>query len=306
MPLLGAPLVAILLGMLLALILGKSPEIKPGVDFAAKKILQYAIILLGFGLNLSLLLQTGRHSLLVILGTITAGLLTAFLLQKIIKLPGKISTLIGVGSAICGGSAIAATAPVIEAEEDEVASAISVVVFFNVLAVFIFPLLGNLFSMTPEQFGIFAGSAINDTSSVTAAASIWDTANNLGMQTLDTAVTVKLIRTLAIIPITLYLSYRSSRPAVLDSATSRRMTGIPTFILWFLAAAIIATLVPIPAVLINLLRAASRFMIVMAMTAIGLKTNIIKLVKTSDKPLLLGLSCSLAIIATSLLLLSYT
>ena len=117
--------------------------------------------------------------------------------------------MIGVGSSICGGSAIAATAPVIDADDEEVAQAISVIFFFNVLAAIIFPHLGNLLGFaqnTGEVFGIFAGTAVNDTSSVTAAASTWDNMFDLGTATLDKAVTVKLTRTLAIIPITLVLA----------------------------------------------------------------------------------------------------
>lgn len=120
------------------------------------------------------------------------------------RIPSDISTLVGVGSSICGGSAIAATAPVIGADDDEVAQAISVIFFFNILAAVLFPILGSLvgFSTTDgEAFGVFAGTAVNDTSSVTAAAASWDSMWGLGTQTLDKAVTVKLTRTLAIIPI---------------------------------------------------------------------------------------------------------
>ena len=303
-PVLGAPLLAILIGMGLSLVIADKPSLKSGIDFTSKKVLQTAIVLLGFGLNLGLILQIGRHSLFAIIGAITAGLLMAFLMQKVLKLPGKMSTLIGVGSAICGGSAIAATAPVIEADDDEVASAISIVVFFNVIALFVFPLIGQWLGMGSEQFGIFAGAAINDTSSVTAAASIWDNTNQLGTATLETAVTVKLIRTLAIIPITLFLAYRAAQT---KSDVNNRFNGkkaFPQFILWFILASLIATFIPIPPALISWLRTASRFLIVMAMAAIGLKTNPIKLIKNSTKPLLLGLTCSLAIIATTLTMLS--
>ena len=129
-------------------------------------------------------------------------------------IPGKISTLVGVGSSICGGSAVAATAPVIDADDEEVAQAISVIFFFNVLAALIFPTLGKLVGFdtgSGEAFGIFAGTAVNDTSSVTACASTWDSMWNLGSATLDTAVTVKLTRTLAIIPITVVLAFVRTR-----------------------------------------------------------------------------------------------
>lgn len=154
-------------------------------------------------------METGKQSLPIIVATIVTSLVIAFILQKAMNIPSKISTLVGVGSSICGGSAIAATAPVTDADDEEVAQTISVIFLFNVLAAILFPRLGAIlgFSQTSgEAFGIFAGTAINDTSSVTAAASTWDNLYGLGTATLDKAVTVKLTITLAIIPITLGLA----------------------------------------------------------------------------------------------------
>lgn len=138
---------------------------------------------------------------------------------------------VGVGSSICGGSAIAATAPVIDADDEEVAQAISVIFFFNVLAALIFPAFGKLIgfnTMTGESFGIFAGTAVNDTSSVTACASTWDSMWNLGTETLDTAVTVKLTRTLAIIPITniVKLIKTGGKPLIMGFCCWAGITGV--------------------------------------------------------------------------------
>ena len=138
-----------------------------GIKFTSKKVLQWAVVLLGFGLDLTVVLKTGKQSLPIIVCTIAVSLLIAFVLHKALRIPSKISTLVGVGSSICGGSAIAATAPVIDADDEEVAQSISVIFFFNVLAAILFPILGNLigFSTTSgEAFGIFAGTAVNDTS----------------------------------------------------------------------------------------------------------------------------------------------
>ena len=214
-PIVGGPVFGILAGMILTLLWRDKTAAQPGISFVSKKVLQYAVILLGFGMNLSVIWQTGKQSLPIIVVTITTSLVVAWLLHKLMHIPGKISTLVGVGSSICGGSAVAATASVIDADDEEVAQAISVIFFFNMLAAIFFPALGALlgFSTTNgEAFGIFAGTAINDTSSVTAAASTWDSLYGLGSQTLDKAVTVKLTRTLAIIPImlfafTLFVSY---------------------------------------------------------------------------------------------------
>ena len=181
-PIVGGPVFAILLGMVITLLVSDKSALQSGITFVSKKILQYAVILLGFGMNLSVILQTGKQSLPIILATITTSLVVAWVLHKILHVPGKISTLIGVGSSICGGSAIAATAPVIDADDAEVAQSISVIFFFNMLAALFFPMLGTVlgFSQTSgEAFGIFAGTAVNDTSSVTAAASTWDSMYNL-------------------------------------------------------------------------------------------------------------------------------
>ena len=155
-------------------------------------------------MNLGVILQTGKQSLPIIICTISTSLVVAWILHKVMHIESNISTLIGVGSSICGGSAVAATAPVIDADDDEVAQAISVIFFFNVLATIIFPILGSAIGMSTangEAFGVFAGTAVNDTSSVTAAASTWDSMWHLGGATLEKAVTVKLTRTLAILPI---------------------------------------------------------------------------------------------------------
>ena len=170
----GAPVFAILIGMIITLIkptLSGSETFGAGVKFTSKKILQWAVIILGFSLNLGTIAKVGTQSLPVIICTISTSLITAFILMKLLKMDAKVSTLIGVGSSICGGSAIAATAPVIEADDDEVAQSISVIFLFNVMAALIFPALGHAIGLGSEGFAIFAGTAVNDTSSVTATAS---------------------------------------------------------------------------------------------------------------------------------------
>ena len=153
-PVVGGPVFGILAGMLITLLLKDKTQFQSGITFVSKKVLQYAVILLGFGLNLSVILETGKQSLPIILATISTSLIIAYVLHRIMHVPGKISTLVGVGSSICGGSAIAATAPVIDADDEEVAQAISVIFFFNMLAALFFPALGALlgFSTTSGEF----------------------------------------------------------------------------------------------------------------------------------------------------------
>lgn len=307
-PIIGGPVFSILAGMILTLFLKDKTAFQPGITFVSKKVLQYAVILLGFGLNLSVILETGMQSLPIILSTIATSLIIAYALHKLLRIPGKVSTLVGVGSSICGGSAIAATAPVIDADDEEVAQAISVIFFFNVLAALLFPVLGTMLGFTStsgEAFGIFAGTAVNDTSSVTAAASTWDAMHGLGSATLDKAVTVKLTRTLAIIPITLVLAFLRTRE---ENASGQKVSLkriFPFFILYFILASILTTVAVsfgAPAAVFTPLKTLSKFFIIMAMSAIGLNTNIIKLVKSGGKPILMGLCCWIGITCVSLLL----
>lgn len=300
-PIVGAAVIAILLGMVVAVFFKEKGIFSDGIKFTSKKILQWAVILLGFGLNLNVIFKTGLQSLPIILCTIITSLVTAFIVHKLLNIPSKISTLIGVGSSICGGSAIAATAPVIDADDEQIAQAISVIFFYNVLAAILFPILGKLIGFDTsggEAFGIFAGTAVNDTSSVTAAAATWDSMWNLGNATLDKAVTVKLTRTLAIIPITLILAFLQTRK-VSESKNKVSLKKIfPFFIIYFVIASIITTIAvscSVPADFFAPFKILSKFFIVMAMAAIGLNTDIVKLIKTGTKPLIIGACCWIAI-----------
>jgi len=308
-PIIGGPVIAILLGMIITIFIKNKSKFESGIKFTSKKILQYAVILLGFGLNLSVILKTGKQSFPIIIGTITTSLIISFVLHKAMHIPSKISTLVGVGSSICGGSAIAATAPVIDADDEEVAQAISVIFFFNILAAVLFPAFGAWlgFSKTSgEPFGIFAGTAINDTSSVTAAASTWDSMYNLSSATLDKAVTVKLTRTLAIIPITIVLAFiRTRKSKITDGVKIDFKKSFPIFILYFLIASIITTIatgVGVPSYIFTPFKDLSKFFIILAMAAIGLNTDIIKLVKTGGKSIFMGFCCWIGITTVSLLM----
>ena len=308
-PIIGGPVFAILGGMIFAPLVKKKESFAPGIKYTSKKILQYAVVLLGFGMNLKVVMETGKQSLPIILCTITVSLVIAYVLHRVLRIPAKISTLVGVGSSICGGSAIAATAPVIDADDTEVAQAISVIFFFNVIAAVLFPVLGHVLGFdttSGSSFGLFAGTAINDTSSVTAAASTWDSMWNLGNETLNNAVTVKLTRTLAIIPITLVLSLIHAKSASVNGEKAGNFSikrAFPMFILYFIIAAIITTAcmsMGISADVFAPLKELSKFFIIMAMAAIGLNSNVVKLIKSGGKPLLLGASCWIGITIVTL------
>ncbi len=302
-PIVGSPVLGILFGMLLAF--WKRPAaLEGGITYTSKKLLQYSIILLGFDMNLFNVFQVGGQTLLLMVFTLTAAFAAAFVFGKLLRVNRTLNILIGVGTAICGGSAIAATAPVIGADDEEVASAISTIFLFNVLAAFLFPFFGHVLQMSDTNFGLWAGTAINDTSSVVAAGYTYsDAAGNL-------AVIVKLTRTLMIIPVTLALAFLFSRTQAKRKAgepgktADYRLTKIfPWFVLGFVAASLISTFLPalISPQTGRLLAKAGKFVIVMAMSAIGLNTNLVKLVKNGAKPILLGLACWAVLAAVSLL-----
>ncbi|SMC40470.1 YeiH family protein [Papillibacter cinnamivorans] len=292
-PVVGGPVLGILFGMVLAF--WKRPAgFEEGIAYTSRKLLQYSIILLGFDMNLYNVFRVGSQTLILMCFTLTAAFLTAFIAGRLLKVEGKTGTLIGVGTAICGGSAIAAAAPVIRAGEDEVAHSISTIFLFNVIAAFLFPALGHFFGMSDNSFGLWAGTAVNDTSSVVAAGySFSDAAGNL-------AVIVKLTRTLMIVPVTLALAFYTSKKSAGKRGEYSFLKIFPWFVLGFLAASVINTFAALPGGAGAALAQAGKFVIVMAMAAIGLKTDLRKLVKNGARPILLGLICWFVLSLTSL------
>lgn len=307
-PVIGSAVFAIVIGMIIAFF--KRPKwLEGGIKFTSKKVLQGSIVFLGFGMNFITVIQVGGNSILIILSTIATSLLVSFAMSKLLKIPAGTATLVGVGSSICGGSAIAATAPVIRARDSEVATSISVIFLFNVIAAFTFPAIGRALGMSDTGFGMWAGTAINDTSSVVAAGQSWESIT--GSDTaLNYATIVKLTRTLAIIPITLALAvwqlFKARRAAkagaaggAADGFSFSFVKVFPWFVIFFLLAAVVNTWL-FPAVGIGtnvsgVLSDVGKFMITLAMAAIGLNTNLVKLVRTGWKPILLGFTCWAAI-----------
>lgn len=300
----GGPVFAIIIGMIVTIFIPDKGDLQPGITFTSKKILQYAVVLLGFGLNLTTIAKVGGQSLPIILSTIAVSLIISFVLCKLMNIPSKISILVGVGSSICGGSAVAATAPVINADDEEIAQAISVIFLFNVIAAIIFPTLGSVIGLSDEGFGLFAGTAVNDTSSVTAAAASWESIKGV-TGVLEQATIVKLTRTLAIIPITLVLAFVQTGKSKAEGTNVSLKKIFPFFILYFVLASVIttvATSLGVPESFFGFFKSISKFFIILAMAAIGINTNIVKLVKTGGKPIFMGLCCWIGIAAVSLLM----
>ena len=293
-PIVGGPVFGILLGMLFAK--KRRPKaVEEGIKFTGKKILQYAIILLGFEMNLFRVVEVGEQSLYVMVFTLLAAFGAAFLMGKVLGLDRDMTSLVGAGTAICGGSAIAAVAPVIGAKDRDVVISIATIFFFNVLAVFIFPFIGHSMGMSDFGFGMWAGTAINDTSSVVAAGYAYS--HDAGAY----ATIVKLTRTLMIVPVCLFFSLLVMKGAK-ESGTGFSLRRIfPMFVLYFVLACIVNTTGIIPAEISHGLGTLGKFAIVLVMSAIGLNTDLPSLVKNGLRPLALGMVCWIAVAGTSLI-----
>jgi uncharacterized membrane protein YadS len=324
LPVVGGPVFGILIGMLIGNTWGRPAPAVPGILFSSKKVLQWAVIVLGAGISLGQVWQTGVESLAVMLITLAAAFLAAYGFGRWMGVPSNLKSLIGVGTAICGGSAIAAVSPIVEAKEEEIAYSISTIFLFNVIAVLIFPALGHWMGFSDEAFGLWAGTAINDTSSVVAAGYVYSDAAG------EYATIVKLTRTMMIIPICLVfavlIGMRKKREMVLaevatagggeggsgagEAANVSSIDGagteagtvankprtafklgkiFPWFILWFLVASLLNTMGLFPGNSVHYIGILGKFMIVMALTAVGLGANFRKMLGTGIKPMVLGL-----------------
>jgi uncharacterized integral membrane protein (TIGR00698 family) len=248
-------------------------------------VLQSAIVVSGFGLSLAVVVTTGWETLPVTIGTIAIALVLAPIVGRMLKIDSVLQHLVGVGTAICGASAIAAVASVIEPLESDVALAIATIFFYNIVAVLTFPALGGLMHMTQSQFGVWAGTAINDTSSVVAAGYAF------GADAGQHATIVKLARATFILPVVAIGGMH---------VPWRRI--VPWFILWFVVAACINTTGIIPDGWHGGITRLSTFLISVALAAIGVQTEVARLARSGARPLALGFVLWVAVAAVSLLL----
>lgn len=304
LPLLGGPVAGVLLGLLATLVfhpLQHSDRFGSGVKFASSRLLQTAVVLLGAQVSLTQVLAVGWSSLPVMLGTLAACLLAAWGLGRAMRIDSDLTALIGVGTAICGASAIAAITPVLKPAATKIAYALSTVFVFNIAAVLLFPWLGHVIGMEETVFGVFAGTAVNDTSSVVAAATVY------GPIATDTAVVVKLARTLMIIPIAVGLALlvsRRSAPAASPHEAGSARPPIGKLVPWFLVGFILlAALHPLlPDAATNAGATLAVFLITVALSAIGLSVDLAGIVRTGIRPLVLGACLWLVVSGTSLLI----
>ena len=293
-PLVGAPVFAIVLGVAIRALMRVPAACKPGIAFSARTVLQTAIVVSGFGLSLGVVARTGLGTLPVTLGTVAVALLLAPLLGRVLRIGGTLRMLVGVGTAICGASAIAAVSSVIEPEEAEIALAIATVFFYNIVAVLVFPPIGHALQLTQDAFGLWAGTAINDTSSVVAAGFAY------GREAGDHATIVKLTRATLILPIVAGLALWRARQKRGEGTHVPWRRIVPWFILWFLVAALVNSTGVIPPGWHAGIGTVAIFLISVALAAIGLQTELARLLRTGARPLALGFLLWLAVALSSL------
>ena len=296
----SASVIALFIGMAVNPLTVKCGSLKPGIGFVSKKILRAAIILFGLRLTISQVLEVGKYSLIVMMFTLLTAFGGGYLLGKLFKMDWKLSGLISTGTGICGGSAIAAVAPVIEAEDRDIAYAISVTFIFDVLMVVLFPIVGRFMGMSDLGFGLWTGTAVNDTSSVVAAGYTFsDIAGSY-------SVIVKLTRTLMIVPVVLIFSVINQRITYINAgAENKKKINIvkifPFFIILFLSMVVINNTGIIPIYVNGKITDISKFLMIMALGAIGLKTNLREMLKSGFKPLIHGFIISLLVAVVSLM-----
>lgn len=306
LPLIGGPVFGVVLGLLVRTVVSPGTRFATGIAWGSTGVLQASVVALGFGLNLDQVVATGLSSLSVTAVTLTVAFASAWLLGRWLGVRGDLKTLIGVGTAICGASAIAAVTPIIQPDEHDTAYAISTIFLFNIVAVLLFPLLGHLMHMGDLGFGLWAGTAINDTSSVVAAGYSFSRAAG------DYATIVKLTRATLIIPVCLVLvlmaAVRARRQRRLDGSASQfsLLRIFPWFILWFLVASALRTAGLVPAAIQPSLHVLAEFLIIVALSAIGLSANLRKMIASGPRPILLGLGVWIAVATSSLLVQAIT
>ena len=295
---------AVLLGLYIRNVIRFSKRFEPGVKFGLQRILRLGIILLGLRLSLQDVVSTGLTSLLLILACMALALSLALLAGRFLKIPGRLAALIGVGTAICGNTAIVAVAPVIEAQDEDISFAVATITFFGTLAVVLYPIIGVLLGLTDRAFGLWAGTAVNDTSQVVAAGAAFSE------RARDIATVVKLTRNTLMAPLIVLIGLVYARGQKSDGAAASTRFTFGKVVPWFVIGFLLMTLLRTAGVALGILpqdiahpgalagAAAAlkfvdeiaKFAVLMALSAIGLSTDITSVRRTGLKPFVLGLS----------------
>jgi len=283
------------IAILLGLVVGRLPAVRsaglgPGLKFAAEKLLRLGIVLLGAKLSVQQIAGIGLPAAAIIAVTMAAALTIVLVLSRVAAVDSRLAVLLAVGAAVCGNSAVVATAPVISARSRDVAYAVATVTLFGTLAVFAYPLIGHGARLGDAVFGLWAGIAINDTSQVVAASSSYSPG------AFEVATVVKLIRNALMAPLLLGIAWIWHRQTGVSGDTRAGLRrAVPVFVLGFLALSGLRSLSVIDASLAANLEVASRALILVALSAVGLSVRVEELRAVGPKPLLIGLGSALAI-----------
>ncbi len=302
--LIGASVIALFLGMIINAFGKPSALFAGGLKFTSKKVLKFAIILLGASLSIGTILEVGKMSLVVMCFTLLTCFGGGYFVGKALGLNWKLSNLISAGTGICGGSAIAAIAPVIDAEDKDIAYAMSATFLFDMAMIVLFPIMGQAMGLSDMAYGLWAGTAVNDTSSVVAAGYAYSEAAG------DFATMVKLTRTLSIIPTVIVfalIEVRLKKKAAVANGDSGEVKAnvkftkiFPWFILGFVALAIVNSFGVIPAAVSSGAKDVSKFLMVAALAAIGLNTSFKDMKKSGIQPMVHGFIISALVVVVAI------
>lgn len=297
--LLGASIIALFMGTIINSFFHPA-WMKPALKFTSKKVLKAAIVLLGASLSVNTILSVGKMTFFVMIFTFAMCFGGGYFIRKLFGLNWKLSNLISAGTGICGGSAVAAIAPVIDADDKDIAFAMSSTFLFDMVMIALYPLMGKALGMTDIAYGIWAGTSVNDTASVVASGYAFSEAAG------DFATMVKLTRTIAIIPTVLVFAYIGTRIKQKELKAANKgqkvnlMKIIPWFIGGFLLLAILSSVGCIPIAVSGIMKSTSKFLMVSALAAIGLGTSITDFKKAGLAPMFYGITIDTLVTLTAL------
>ena len=294
--LLGATLIALLLGMLLNPIVMRTDSYDSGINWTSKYVLRAGIILAGITLSFSQVIEAGKYALVLMVFTLATAFGVGYLCKKVFKINWKLASLLSISTAICGGTAVATLGPTIHAKNRDIAYAISATFLFDLLTVIAFPWIGQWLGLSDTSYGLWIGTAVNDTSSVVAAGYAFSDAAGI------LATIVKLTRTLFIVPIVLIFSWiYAKKETPSQSAEKVTIKNIfPWFILGFLVVVGIRSTGVLPETTVDIVAFLSKFFLSMALAAIGLKTSFKEIAGVGIKPMVAGVVIDVSVVFVSL------
>lgn len=294
--LLGGTLIALLLGMLLNPFVMRTDKFDSGMNWTSKYVLRSGIILAGITLSFSQVIEAGKYALVLMLFTLATAFGVGYLCKRIFKINWKLASLLSISTAICGGTAVATLGPTIRAKDRDIAYAISATFLFDMLTVITFPWIGQWLGLSDTSYGLWIGTAVNDTSSVVAAGYAFSDAAGV------LATIVKLTRTLFIVPIVLIFSWvYAKKETPTQSAEKVNIKNIfPWFILGFLVVVGIRSTGLLPETAVDMIAFSSKFFLSMALAAIGLKTSFKEIAGVGLKPMIAGVVIDLSVVFVSL------